>query len=190
MDGTGTTSSSAHFKVDLNVTLRHAQVYPAPQDISVSIRIDWKNRTLSLSLNKGSDDELFEWQEWVDARMGCMKAWSERDGADLSHKRTIMRGDLREQIVELCPLCEDENGNVIRTDTAWIWMGWSVFDENICKFEVEQWLAACGINVPTIEDKFEADREVERCELLLQAIVSAESKRGVRLQSMTNCNKG
>ncbi len=169
------TSSSAHCKVNLDVTLRVVRVYPAPQDISVFIRIDWKTRTLALSLNSGRDEDLFEWQEWIDAGMGCFKAWNKRDGAAMSYKRTVVRGDLREPMVEFCPLRDDGNGNVGRTDTARIWMGWPVFDVNICKFEVEQWLTACGINVNTSEDKFEADREVERCERLLQAIVKTES---------------
>ncbi len=77
-------------------------------------------------------------------------------------------------MVDMCPLHVDGDGNVEKTGTARVWMGWPVSDVKICKFEVDQWLSACEINLNALQflyEKSEADDEVKRAERILEAII-------------------
>jgi len=130
---------------------------------------------VSLSLKSNSVEGTFKWQDWIDAAMGYMKGWNERDdGGEVKYEWTIVRVDLREPMVEVFPLRIDDEGNVEKTGVAQIWQGWPVFDTSICKFEVEQWLSACDIDLNAIEnlnDETIVDIEVERAERLLKVFV-------------------
>ncbi len=161
--------------VDVNVTVWCVEFHPSPQDISVMIRVDGEAHTVSLSLKSGRGVERFKWKDWIDAAMGCIEGWDKREDAE--NKKTIIRGELHEPIVEMCPLREDGDGNVEKTGTARVRMGWPASDAEICKFEVEQWLSACNINLNALQfayEKYEADDEVERAERILEAIISTK----------------
>ncbi len=124
----------------------------APQNISVLIRVNLDAQIVSLSLENDSGNERFIWQDWVDAIMGCMIGFEERRGGEVKDNRTIVRSDLRKSALELNPFQSNTDGLIEPTSTAQIWMGWPAFDMNICKFEVEQWLAACEIDLWSYRD--------------------------------------
>lgn len=79
--------------------------------------------------------------------MEYMKGFEEGADADIKYERTILRVDLREPMAELCPLSVNNEGSVKKTDTVRLWMGWLPFDVHVCKFELEQWLAAHDVNL-------------------------------------------
>ncbi len=69
--------SDRHNRVDVFVQLWRAWTVLAPQDISLMIRVDLTNRTVSLKLRTSGDDARFVWQDWVDAAMGFLKGFEE-----------------------------------------------------------------------------------------------------------------
>ncbi len=79
-----------------------------------------------------------------------MKGIEGGGNGDCEYGGQIVRPYLRKPIVELCSLRLYEDGieaEVKMTSTARVCLGWPVFDMKICKFEMEQWLAACGVKV-------------------------------------------
>ncbi len=116
-------------------------------------------------------------ENWVDAIMGYMKGVEDCYRRRWGHERQIIREDLRKTMVEMCPRRVDEDGIedvAKKTTTARTWIGWPVFDVNICKFGVEQWLVACDIKVNRdldYEKRLEADTEVEDAELEIERIL-------------------
>ncbi len=62
--------------------------------------------------------------------------------------------------------------------------GWPAFDMNICKLEVEQWFAACQIDLRSFHDprnsdstqKLVAGTEVERAKRLVKAAIAFTSE--------------
>ncbi len=173
-------SSNRERSVDVNVHVWRVSTALAPQDISLMLRLDLTKRTVSLRLRNSGSDGRFLWQDWVDAVMGYMKGAEERGDDDLGYGRQIMRPDLRKPIVELCPLRVDEDGIeavVKKTKTARIWEGWPMFDVGICKFEMDQWLAACDVKVNRdsgFREREKTEYEVEQAEQEIERIVQAE----------------
>ncbi len=169
---------------DVNVSLQVWCVWSvlAPQDISLILQVDLTNRAVSLRLRNNNDDGRFIWQDWVDAAMGCMNGFEEDEDSDSGYGRRIVKADLRKPIVELCPLRVDEysiDAAVEKTGTARIWMGWPPFDMRFCKFELEQWLAACDINLNRELRQLErwaTEYETSRIEGVIQGIISEENK--------------
>ncbi len=167
--------------VHVNVLNRCVSTFLAPQNISVLIRVDSNPnaREVSLSLKNDSDDKCFKWQDWVDAIMGCMKGFEGRRGRKMSN-RTIVRSDLRTPVLKLNPFRPNTVGRTEETNVARIWMGWPAFDMNICKFEVEQWLAACKIDLKSFHGstisipthKQDAITEIERAKSVVEATIA------------------
>ena len=134
-----------------------------------------------VGLKKGSEISHFVWQEWVDAAMGFMAGYNYRGAGIVIYLRRIRRANLRDGIVELCPLRTDYDGRVIETSSVGVWMGWPPFDVHICKFEMEQWLKACDIDLAAHRLVSEVmknynrlshlDREIERAERVIEIVV-------------------
>ncbi len=149
-EGRVSSPSNTTRTIELSVEVRRAWTPLAPQHISLVIQIDKRNRTASLRLENNSGDTRFIWQKWVDAAMGCMKGFEEGKDGKKGYGRKIVKAELRKPMVELCPLrvIDDGMGTTVETTrTARVWMGWPVFDVRICKFEVDQWVDACNIDV-------------------------------------------
>ncbi len=176
---TNTSSTSMHLMIDANIAVWHVRAFPAPQDVYVEIRVNFETREVSLSVQSNRGEEHFIWQDWVNAAMGAMKGWNERDGVEIKYERTIMKADLQEPMVELSPLNIGKDGNVEKTRTARVWLGWPAFDLKICKFEVEQWLLGCGIELSSMQgnlNEWKANREVDHAEQFVESVLSAKSK--------------
>ena len=177
----GLGSSNRDRSVDVNAEVWRVWTALMPQDISLIIQVDCTTHTVSLRLQTSSGDERFMWQNWVDAAMGFMKGAEERGGDDCGHGRQIVRVDLRKPMVEMCPLRLEEDGIeavVKKTTTARVWLGWPVFDTAICKFEIEQWLTACDVDVNgdlAYMERVKAKYEVAQAEEVIGAIKSAEN---------------
>ncbi len=176
-----TSSSSIHHTVDVLFRVWKFSTPLAPQHITVLIRVDYEEHLVSLTL-QSDDNARFVWQDWVDAAMGFMKGFDERVDVSKTDERRIMRPNLQQGIVELSPLHQVDNRRCKETNTARIWMGWPAFDVRICKFEMEQLLAVCGIELrPTVESRIDSnagakealDSELERAERLLEGILSS-----------------
>ena len=169
-------SSSRDHSVDVSVRLWRLWTALAPQDISVMVRVDLAEGTVSLSLRNRSNDERFIWQDWVDAAMGHMKGFEESKKGELGYGRQIVRADLRRPMVELCPFYVNEDGIgavLKKTGTARVWQGWPVFDVEICKFEMDQWLAASHINVNGVmefEERWTAEGEIIRVKEVIEGM--------------------
>ncbi len=112
--------------------------------------------------------------------MGCMKGAEESGNGDCGYGRHIVRADLRKPMVELSPLHLNEDGIeavVEQTHSARVSLGWPVFDIRICKFEIEQWLAACDVNVNRnigYENRRKAEKAIAQAEQETRKIISAE----------------
>ncbi len=174
-ESSASVSPNNHHCVDLNVQVWRAWTPLAPQLISVIIRNDPGRNTVSLRLENDSGQERFLWQDWVDAAMGCMAGFEKGRGGKGGYGRKIVKAELRKPMVELCPLRVSDDGReafVERTDTTRIWTGWPPFDTRICKFEVDQWLKACKIDLKNRK----RDEVVQSVEGVMRKIVSAENE--------------
>ena len=139
----GTIISNAERRVNVSAVVYHVFTSVAPQNFLLRIAVDFARRKVIIRVHNKSGDTHFKWQDWVDAAMGIMKGVDERPNAIFKHERTIRRTDLREPIVELCPMRIDEYELATGSSgIARIWTGWPPFDVRICKFEIEQWLIA------------------------------------------------
>ena len=180
-EGSGLASSNRDRSVNVNVQLWCVRTALMPQDISLMIQVDCTMHTVSLRLQTSGGDERFVWQDWIDAAMGFMKGAEERGGGDWGCGRQIVRVDLRKPMVEMCPLRLEEDGIeavVKKTTTARVWLGWPVFDVGICKFEIEQWLTACDVDVNgglVYVERVKAENEMAQAEEVIGAIKSAEN---------------
>ncbi len=163
--------STTHRSIDLNVHTWHTWSPIAPQDISLIIQSDSDSGTVSMRLRNESSNMRFIWQDWVDATMGCMKGFEKSENCEWGYRRRIVQPNLLKPIVELSPLSVNGHGIeavVERTSTARVWAGWPVFDVRICKFEVDQWVNACNIDIRNWRET----QEIECFEGIIQAIVS------------------
>ncbi len=173
--------SNRQSSVDVDVQLWRVWTVLAPQDISLMCRVDSTKHTVSLRLQNSSGDKRFRWQDWVDAAMGCLKGIEEIENSDYGYGRQIVRTDLRKPVVELCPLRVHGHGidaTVKRTSTARVWTGWPPFDTQICQFELDQWLAACDVNLNGAleeEERRITEDEVSRLERVIEEIASGEN---------------
>ncbi len=161
-------SSTGHRSVDVNVLVWRVRTVLAPQDISLMVQADLTNHTVLLRLRDNGGDGQFIWQDWADAVMGYMKGMEE---SGWGYGRQVVRPDLHRPMVELCPLRVDGRGIesvVKKTSTARIWL-----------FEMDQWLAACDVNVNedmSFGARLTADGEVGQAENEIQQIVRGESE--------------
>lgn len=179
METNSALTSSVHQSVKVSVREYRIEIVPAPQKISLRIRIDFETLRISVVLENRSNDSCFMWQDWVDAAMGSMKGYDECTSAKLKLQRTIGQTNLREPIVEICPLYRKNDSSVQETRAVGVWMGWLPFDVQICQFEVEHWLAACNINLaalqkPQSEDglAYAATEQIKRAEEVIRTIVA------------------
>ncbi len=175
-DAKGPLPSNTHRTIDLSVEVWRTWTPLAPQYISLVIQLDKRNRTASLRLQNDSGEAQFKWQDWVDAAMGCMKGFEEFSNGKFGYGRKIVRAELGKPMVELCPLLVDKDGIepvVRRTSTARVWTGWPAFDVRICKFEVDQWFDACGLD---IRADWVSNEVVESVEGVVEAIVFAKNE--------------
>ncbi len=81
-------------------------------------------------------------------------------------------------MVELCPLRLNEKAideTVEKTKTTRIWMGWPIFDVHICKFEVDQWVNACGVHLRD----WAGSVEVSNFGTVMKTILEEETKEEV-----------
>ncbi len=167
--------------VDASVEIWRVWTVLAPQDISLMLRVDFTNRTVSLRLRNDSGIAQFRWQDWVDAAMGCLKGIEENDDGDLGYGRQILKADLRKPMVELSPLRVNKDGmepEVEKTTVARVWMGWPPFDVRICKFELDQWFTACNVKLNGGLERRErstAEDEVSRFEEMMIRVISEEN---------------
>ncbi len=166
--------------VDVSVQIWRVWTVLAPQDISLMLRVDYTNRTLSLRLRNDSGITQSRWQDWVDAAMGCLKGIEEKSDSDLGYDQQIVRADLSRPMVELSPLRVNEDGmepEVEKTTTARMWMGWLPFDVGICKFELDEWFTACNAkpNGALARKEYStAENEVSRIEELMKRVKREE----------------
>ena len=161
----------------------------APQDIWIEIRIDVDTKKCKIALKKESEVSRFVWQDWVEAAMGFMDGCSDRGGSKGGYERNIRSADLRDPIVELCPLLFEDEERVIKTSKVRVWMGWPPFDIHICKFEMEQWLNASNIDLAAdhlIHDDSSREHErpcvdldwaIEHAESVIEAVVFGEAEK-------------
>ncbi len=63
-------SLNRDFSVDFSVQVWRLWTIIAPKDISLMMRVDLNNHTVSLILRNSTSDTNFIWQNWVDAAMG------------------------------------------------------------------------------------------------------------------------
>ena len=149
----------------------------APQDISLIIRFNILRGTVSLRLHNDSCNAQFVWQDWLDAAMGCLKGFEDGKNSELGYGRKIIRPNLREQMVELCQLYVNGYGIGAVMDqmsTARVWLGWPAFDVRICKFEMDQWLDACNVN---IREGWIPYGVIESFERVMETMMSAEKEK-------------
>ncbi len=176
-------SSNSLSSVDVSVQLWHACSLLAPPDISLVVRVDTAKRKISLRLRNSNRDERFRWQDWVDAAMGYFKGFEERDDGDWGCNRQIARRDLRKVMLEVSLLCLNRQGIeevTKKTGIARMWTGWLPFDVIIGKFEFDQWLTACEVNLIVAQgakERMETENEVLRVERVLDRIILKEDEK-------------
>ncbi len=155
-------SSNVHRTIDLSVHWR-VETLLSPQDVSLMIRWDSDESTVTLRLQNNSGDSRFIWQDWLDSAMGYMKGFEVALDGSNGYDRKITRAELGKPMVELSPLLVDDyDAEVEKQGTARVWMGWPPFDPRICKFEVDQWLDACNLDIRTcsVSDELASFKDV------------------------------
>ncbi len=177
--------SSRQSTIDLSVKVWRVWTCLAPQLLSLIIRHDSDKGIMSLRLENKSGGARFIWQDWVDAAMGCIKGFEEGRDGELGYGRRVVRTQLGNSVVEFSPLFVNKDGigesSVLeRTSTARVWMGWPPFDLQICKFEVDQWLNACKIDLTN----WRTGDAIERFEGVIEAIISSYSE---EVEALTHC---
>ena len=152
--GAPNTSNPAECSADhaVNVSVGVFRVWSplSPQNVSLMIRCDSETSEISLWLKNDSRSARFRWQKWVDAAMGGLRGMEEgkreyESDYEVKYGRTIVRGDLREPILEMCPLMFGNDDSVKETGIVRMWIGWPAFDKNICQYEVEEMMASCNM---------------------------------------------
>ena len=113
--------------------------------------------------------------------MGFMAEYNDRGDGKVEYERKIRRADLRDGTVALCPLRTNDEARVRETNSLKVWIGWPPFDVHICKFEMEQWLKACDIDlaahrlVPEDRENWDwlehVDKEIERAEMVIESVI-------------------
>ena len=170
-------ASQSHHVVNLSNRVWTVKSELAPQDIWIEIQIDVNTKICKVALKKGSEVSRFVWQDWVEAAMGFMDGYSDRGGSKGGYQRKIIPADLRDPIVELCPLQTDEDNRVVGANEVRVWMGWPPFDVRICKFEMEQWLKAFNIGSPADDSVHDNLKQaIEQGESVIEAVVCGEAK--------------
>ena len=176
-----TSLSQSYHSVNVSNRRWKGRTNLAPQDIWIEIRMDVEMKRCWVGLKKGNEISRFVWQEWVDAVMGFMAGYNDRGGGKVKYDRKIRRSDLRDGMVSLCPMRTNDDERVVETSIVGVWMGWPPFDVHICKFEMEQWLKACDIDLSAHRlvsedcenwDMFHhVDEEIERAERVIETVV-------------------
>ncbi len=87
-------------------------------------------------------------------------------------------------MVELCPLRVNQDGiepAVDKTNIVRVWTGWLAFDVRVCKFECDQWLAACDVDLNRARERKEhwrAEDELSRVEQVMKQMISENTEVG------------
>ena len=110
-----------------------------------------------------------------------MAGYNERDDGKVKYGRKIRKADQRDGMLTLCPLRRNDDERVIETKSVEVWMGLPPFDVQVCKFEMEQWLKACDIDLAAHRLVSEdigtwnlldhVDKEIERAERVIESVV-------------------
>ena len=180
VSASNTPSPLSHRSVNVSKRMWKVTTSLAPQDIWIEIRMEVDMQRCSVGLKRGNEISRFVWQEWLDAAMGFMAGYNDRGGGKLKYERNIRRADLRDGMVTLCPLRTDHDKGVVETSIVQVWMGWPPFDVHICKFEMEQWLNACDVDLAEhrlLSEYFDfrelkhVDEEIELAERVIETVV-------------------
>ena len=83
----------------------------------------------------------------MDAAMGFLVGYNDRGGGRVKYERKLRRADLRDGMVTLYPQRTNDNKRATERSSVKVWMVWPPFDVHICKFEMEQWLKACDMDL-------------------------------------------
>ncbi len=172
--------SGSQVQVDVSVGCLRISSQLTPQKVALYIQVDEKTQLVSLKLVSESDDARFIWEDWINAAMGFMEGCDESRTNKVENKRIFREVDLRKSMLELSPFHVEniEGSNPTTTGTVRVWMGWPAYDVRICKFELDEWLTACKIDLANLArldvygNNAVANREVERAENAIMAIVS------------------
>jgi len=165
----------------------------APQNITVGVEIfgveGYREKDVTIRLNAGAFVATFQWENWINAAMGYLKAEDIKleNGNDKIpwRKRTPRKVDFKKPLVsvptsgkKLPQLCGDVK----------IWKGWPFFDIKIAQFEMNEWMRAVGCpNEPTEIQQLSDDEcmkfqlEVEQAEAGLFEMNESEERREARL---------
>ena len=119
----------------------------APQNIWIEIRKDGGRQRYFVDLKKGSEISCFVLQDWMEAAMEFIAGCDNRGCGKVKYERKIRNADLRDGMVTLCSLRTNDETRVVEMNIVGVWVGCSPFDVHICKFEMEQWLNACDIDL-------------------------------------------
>ena len=118
-----------------------------------------------------------------DSEVEAYDSYTDRVGGKVKYERKIRRADLRDGMVTMRPLRTNDDEIVVETSSVEVWMGCPPFDVQICKFEVEQWLKACDIDLAAYrlvsEEELDnwvrlhqVDKEIWRAERVIETVVS------------------
>ncbi len=179
-------SSNKDNSVDVYVLWWRTWTDLAPQKICLLIRLDLGNGRVALKLRNESGDAKFKWQAWVDASMGYLKGIEDKECSELGYGRTILKADLRKPMVELSPLCVKEGRlgpEVDKTSRVRIWMGWLPFDVGICKFELDQWFAACDAKLKGTLDESEHKKAMDEEKRINAVMIRLKAEENAELES-------
>ncbi len=157
-DESTSTSSSSHCEVNVSERVLRLWAEFVPSDVTVLIRQNLVTSQATLKLTSKCHDARFIWDDWVNAMVGFMKGMMlykeetpKRDDIDYQPANVGMfplhRVNLREPMLELCPLHMKPNGTVFQSDIVRVWTGWPPFDWRVCQFEVDQWLGAFDLDL-------------------------------------------
>lgn len=186
ISNTGTVSSS-HSEVKVSERMMRLSTEFVPSDVAVLIKQNLNTRQVTLKLTSDCRGAHFIWEDWVNAMIGLMKGMilhREKHKTDDTSSNMgmlpLQRANLREPMLELCPLYMTWDDTAFQTKPARIWTGWPPFDWRVCQFEVDQWLSAFGLDLSEFEEPYAIlshhDKVLKHAECNIKSIIVALAK--------------
>lgn len=116
----------------------------APQDIHVRVQRDKIDGNTIMKLVAGSLEDIFIWEDWIDAAMGFIKGVDSLKFSEYEirwRKRTPWKCDLSKTFLDIP---KESKPHFLPCDIR-VYIGWPLFDIKLAQFEMNQFMKAAGL---------------------------------------------
>lgn len=130
----------------------------APQNLFLSLVITKSTSSSSLQIVGDQDNIRFEWESWINSARDLLKACNllqKNNRADtfVGPFELVKKVDLARPMRTLSHSDQDQVLSNLPGQLH-VWTVWTMFEVRFCKFELDQWMHACG-TLPVVRSKME-----------------------------------